>query len=242
MEETKDSINHRFKEAVEYLLEVKSVKNKTELANNIRLGKSTLSEILNGRMNISIDTVAIFCLLYEIRLEWLLNKKGKMVRPDEYVPTDPSLREIYERNVERSEIKHVQTNGIPLIPIDAMAGFGNGHTLQVMEYDTDRYIIPEFTELNVEFLIRMKGSSMLPKYNSGDILGCRRLPMDTFFQWNKVYVIDTIQGALVKRVHKSEKQGYITCVSDNENYPPFELNFDTDVNAIAIVLGVIRLE
>src|SRR5690606_36230537 len=98
---------------------------------------------------------------------------------------------------------------IPLIPIEAMAGFGNGHTAQIMEYDTERYIIPEFSELNVEFLIRMKGSSMVPKYNSGDLLGCRRLPMDTFFQWNKVYVIDTVQGALVKRIHKSERPGYI---------------------------------
>lgn len=131
---------------------------------------------------------------------------------------------------------------IPLIPIDAMAGFGSGHTTQVMAYDTERYIIPEFSELNVEFLIRAKGSSMTPKYNSGDILGCKRLPMDTFFQWGKVYVIDTIQGPLVKRVFKSDIPGHIVCVSDNKDYPPFEIEFDSQVNAIAIVLGVIRLE
>lgn len=170
MEETKDSINARFKAAVEYLVKVKSVKSKTELANNIRLSKSTLSEILNGRMNVSIDTVAIFCLLYEIRVEWLLNNKGRMVRPDEYIPTDPQLRAIYESNIEPSPTQQSFNIGIPLIPVEAMAGYGNGHTAQVMEYDTERYVIPEFSELRVEFLIRMKGNSMTPRYNSGDIL------------------------------------------------------------------------
>ena len=172
----------------------------------------------------------------EIDIEWLLTGKGKMLKADN---TSDSL--INEPTLGYNDSKDSDVS-IPLIPIDAMAGFGNGHTTQIMEYDTERYVIPEFSELNVEFLIRMKGSSMIPKYNSGDLLGCRRLPMDTFFQWNKVYVIDTVQGALVKRVHKSEKPGHIICVSDNANYPPFELNFDTDVNAIAIVLGVIRFE
>lgn len=131
---------------------------------------------------------------------------------------------------------------IPLIPLEAVAGFGNGHTDQIMLYDTEKYIIPEFRDLEIEFLIRMKGNSMTPKYNSGDILGCKKLPMETFFQWGKVYVLDTVQGSLVKRVFKSDQPGYITCVSDNINYPPFELEFDTQVHAIAIVLGVIGFE
>lgn len=172
----------------------------------------------------------------EIDIEWLLTGKGRMLKAGS--ASNNLLKESSGNYSAPSESEV----SIPLIPIDAMAGFGNGHTTQIMEYDTERYVIPEFNELNVEFLIRMKGSSMIPKYNSGDLLGCRRLPMDSFFQWNKVYVIDTVQGALVKRVHKSEKPGHIICVSDNENYPPFELSFDTDVNAIAIVLGVIRFE
>ncbi|WP_286768148.1 MULTISPECIES: S24 family peptidase [Sphingobacterium] len=135
-----------------------------------------------------------------------------------------------------------ENRSIPLIPVDAMAGFGSGVATQVMTYDMERYIIPEFTELGVEFLIRVKGNSMQPKYNSGDVLGCRRLTMDTFFQWGKVYVLDTTQGGLVKRVFKSETPGYIKCVSDNESYPPFDLEFDKHINAIGLVCGVIRLE
>lgn len=98
--ETKFSVNQRFIKAVNYLLKVKSVKNKSELAANLRLGKSKLSEILNERMNVGIDTIALFCLLYEIRTDWILNEKGKMVRPDQFIPKENDLFKIYLENVE----------------------------------------------------------------------------------------------------------------------------------------------
>lgn len=93
------TINERFIESVNYLLKVKSVKSKTDLAQNLKIGRTTLSEILNKRMNIGIETVAHYCLLYEIRLEWLLNGKGKMIREGEFVPKSPELYDIYLENV-----------------------------------------------------------------------------------------------------------------------------------------------
>lgn len=131
--------------------------------------------------------------------------------------------------------------GIPLIPIDAMAGFGTG-SIQVMAYETGNYVIPEFSELNVDFMIRVKGSSMVPKYNSGDLVACKKLFInDIFFQWNKVYVLDTEQGALIKRVKKGVEDGFIKLISDNERYDPFELHL-SKIYAVALVVGVIRLE
>lgn len=131
--------------------------------------------------------------------------------------------------------------GIPLIPIDAMAGFGTGE-MTVMEYEVSRYVVPEFEELHVEFMIRVKGSSMYPKYNSGDLVACKKLNLnDVFFQWNKVYVLDTEQGALIKRIKKGTDQDHILLVSDNTAYEPFELHL-SKVSSVAIVLGVIRLE
>lgn len=131
--------------------------------------------------------------------------------------------------------------GIPLIPISAMAGFGSGCTT-VMEYETGRYVVPEFTELNVDFMIQVKGSSMYPKYNSGDLVACKKLLLsDVFFQWNKVYVLDTEQGALIKRIKKGNDIEHILLVSDNVNYDPFELHL-SKIYAVALVVGVIRLE
>jgi len=159
----------------------------------------------------------------ELNANWLLIGEGKMLKNQ-------------DSQQKLTPIK----NGIPLIPLDAMAGFGEGD-MQVMKYDTDLYVVPEFDQLHVDFMIRVKGSSMYPKYNSGDVVACRKLPLDTFFQWNKVYVIDTIQGPMIKRIHKSEIDASILCVSDNIKYEPFDLPLE-DLYSLAIVVGVIRLE
>ncbi|HHT9079339.1 TPA: S24 family peptidase, partial [Flavobacterium psychrophilum] len=93
-----------------------------------------------------------------------------------------------------------------------------------------------------DFLIQVKGSSMYPKYNSGDIVACKKLQLnDLFFQWNKVYVLDTEQGAIIKRIDIGPDDDHVMIVSDNEKYRPFSLH-KSKINAISIVMGVIRLE
>lgn len=167
----------------------------------------------------------------DISERWLLTGEGEILKE------------------EKEEVKFVSdpkmmpatgSNGIPLIPINAMAGFGSGEC-QVLEYECDRYVVPLFKE--AEFLITVKGSSMIPKYNSGDIVACKKLALDDlFFQWNKVYVLDTAQGALIKRVQEDkDHEGSVLIVSDNPAYPPFSLCAN-QIHSIAIVVGVIRQE
>lgn len=62
-------------------------------------------------------------------------------------------------------------------------------------------------------------------------------------QWGKVYVVDSSQGSLVKRLFEDkENQENLICVSDNkENYPPFSIP-KSDIRSLSIVIGVIRLE
>ena len=173
-----------------------------------------------------INSTAIENILSEIKdlsPEWLLTGNGEMLKNNMLVM----------KTAEPNE-------GLPLIPIEAMAGYGSG-SMQVMDYDTSYYVVPEFTELKAEFMIRVKGSSMSPKYNSGYLLACKKISLGKFFQWNKAYVLDTEQGALVKRVKPSKQEGCIQLVSDNTNYDPFDISLN-DIYSIAIVLGVIRLE
>ncbi|MAX78918.1 MAG: hypothetical protein CL843_01935 [Crocinitomicaceae bacterium] len=129
---------------------------------------------------------------------------------------------------------------IPLLPIDALAGFGGGDW-SISNYDIqESYVVPDFN--GIDFMIRVKGSSMYPKYASGDIVACRKMNDDSFIQWNKVYVISTRdQGILVKRLKKSEVEDHYMVVSDNENYDPFDIPKD-QITGLALVVGVIRLE
>lgn len=132
--------------------------------------------------------------------------------------------------------------GIPLIPIEAVAGLPTDDPVGTRFIDCAHYIIPDFANLNVEYMIRVSGSSMYPKYSNGDILACRRVHDVLFFQWGKIYVIDSSQGALVKRVFQDEDPDRILLVSDNrEHYPPFSIP-KSDIRSLSIVLGVIRLE
>ena len=46
---------------------------------------------------------------------------------------------------------------------------------------------------------------------------------------------------MIKRVHPGEKEGYITLVSDNAKYAPFQVPI-SDISAIALVNGAVTLE
>ena len=129
--------------------------------------------------------------------------------------------------------------GIPLIPFSAMAGALKGE-LTALEYECEHYIVPAFR--GADFLIPITGNSMTPTYTSGDIAACRRVPLgDLFFQWNKPYVLDTTQGAIIKRIKPGSDKQHILIVSDNKDYDPFELPYE-EIHGVALVIGIIRLE
>ena len=181
---------------------------------------------LDKRGSIGTDKyLKIIEYLPDINPEWLLTGEGNMLKEHNNLP-------IAVKTYNPDE-------GIPLIPTEAMGGVASGE-VSVLELDCERYVIPMFK--GADFLIPVKGSSMIPKYNSGDIVACKKVPMqDIFFQWNKVYVLDTNQGAIIKRVAKSEEKDCIKIVSENPNYEPFDLHL-SQIYSIAIVIGVVRQE
>ena len=120
-----------------------------------------------------------------------------------------------------------------------MAGFLTGQQT-AFEYECERYVVPAFK--GADFLMQVKGSSMQPTYLSGDIVACQKIPMTSiFFQWNKPYIVDSTQGPLIKRIKPGSDKNHIKLVSDSPEYDPFELPLD-DITAVALVIGLIRLE
>ena len=181
---------------------------------------------LDKNENISSNNIEIIISKYpHLNVDWLITGRGDMLR-----------------NIEEVSKEYVK-KGIPLIPIEAVAGLPSVDNLGVIFHDCDQYIVPEFKDKGVEFMIRVSGSSMYPKYSNGDILACRRIHDILFFQWGKIYVIDSSQGALVKRVYEDkDNPDNIICVSENkERYPAFSIP-KNDIRSLSIVIGVIRLE
>jgi transcriptional regulator with XRE-family HTH domain len=133
--------------------------------------------------------------------------------------------------------------GIPLLPIGAFAGISSNTDYSIMSNSIeDRYVVPLFGKTEVDFMIQVKGNSMQPKYNSGDVVACKFIKELTFIQWNKTYVIDTkSQGTIIKRLKKPREKDMVTCLSDNIEFDDFELPI-SEIRNVALVIGVIRLE
>ena len=179
--------------------------------------------ISNTKKSIGSENILKISSRYpEISIEWLVSGRGAMLK---------------ETNALLDSIE-----GIPLLPVDAIAGLGKGDIAGIKYEDCSRYYVPEFSERGVEFLIRVSGSSMYPKYANGDILACKKIHEVLFIQWGKVYVIESkTQGPLVKRLFEHDDE-FVQCVSDNkEHYPPFLLP-KSDIRSLSIVVGVIRLD
>lgn len=135
-----------------------------------------------------------------------------------------------------------EPQAIPFYDGFAVGGKG-GFTFALSQQDVkDYYVVPKFKDKKIDFMIEVTGSSMYPKYNSGDVIACTIINENTFIQWNKVHCIATReQGLLIKRLHQSKDPKKLTLVSDNKDYPPFDIPKE-EICGIAIVAGVIRLE
>lgn len=197
-----------------------------QFASEIGFKQSNLSQILSGKRHAdNRNLIKGIADTFNIKEEWLLYGTGEEGGTNEILA---------------SGMPYYKMEGLPLIPISAMAGALSGSGMSFMEYECERYIVPIFK--GADFLIRLQGDSMMPKYMSGDIVACQRVALDRlWFQWGKTYVIDTRQGALVKRIEPSDKEGFVSIHSENPLYKPFDLPAD-EINGVALVKGIIRVE
>lgn len=183
--------------------------------------------ILDKKSGLSMDTVEKFYSTYpEINPEWLLTGEGEMLKS--ITPEEMNLKPM--------------ADALPLVMPTAIGGYGNSAfnftDRDVKEY----YVIPKFKHKQVDFMIEVEGSSMYPKYNSGDVVACRIIKDSKFIQWNKAHVVATReQGIIIKRIKPSDNKDTLLMVSDNQSYDPFEVPKE-EIEGLAIVVGVVRLE
>jgi transcriptional regulator with XRE-family HTH domain len=210
-------------------LRIKYKLSQEEFADKIGVKRGSIGQIELGNAKPTLEMLPQIVKYFNISYEYFFEESVQL--PDKAGVTEPVIKYL-KGNPDKS---------VPLIPIDAFAGY-TGDMTTVKELDlSERYVIPDFK--GVDFMIRVRGNSMYPKYASGDVVACRVLKEWTFFQWGKVYVIDTEeQGVLVKRINKSQVKDSVLAISENkEVYEPFDLP-RSSIRNIALVIGVVRLE
>ena len=190
----------------------------TDFANFLGISPQVL---YNWKARNTFDTELVYSKCFDINPEWLLTGNGNMIKSS-FGGKQRGLK-----GKGSSPISSTYSEGF--VSIDH----------KIMEFDNEQYVIPTFHDADV--LVQVKGDLMYPKYNNGDIVACKSLLLDDlFFQWDKVYVLETAQGSLVKRIKRGMDADHILLVNENESFEAFELSV-SKIFAVALVIGVIRL-
>ncbi len=121
---------------------------------------------------------------------------------------------------EGSEQSGESQSVVPLIPISAQGGSLNDFTASVMEYDCEKVLSPI---KGVDYAMTVSGDSMSPEYPSGCQILIKKINERAFIDWGKVFVLDTVNGTIIKKLMPTSDPDKVLCVSINPNYPSFEV-------------------
>lgn len=123
----------------------------------------------------------------------------------------------------------------PRIPTSVAAGSLMGFADAIQAHDCEMQpVIRNFP--TYDYTIIIKGDSMEPKFEGGDEIAIKKVT--SFVEWGKTYVLDTRDGAVIKRIFDNGDS--FRCVSFNKEYPDFNVPKD-DVFGVYKVVGLIRI-
>ena len=215
------------------------------------LTNGIISTALKRKTDISWESVSKIVDTYkEIDIEWLITGNGQMLKIDnEIIPLQPIIqpKTTPQENQETElpstdEFEYVNNDNEGRIPIVHELSFAlidpdEPSTIKADEH----YYIKEFR--NADFMMRVAGDSMYPKYKPGDLIACRNIRYANFYQWGKVYALLTChQGIIIGRVYEHHQNTiFIKVKSDNPSYPEWEIPIDEVVRG-ALVIGAISLD
>lgn len=160
----------------------------------------------------------------ELNREWLLYGEGDMLSSSSSAQPQPSVKN--ERVVDDEAYK------VPLVPISALGGSLNDFNLAVKRDDCETVISPI---KDIDMAIKISGDSMEPEYPSDSQVFIKKVNERAFLEWGRVYVLNTCNGIVIKRLMPTNDPNTVLCESINPKYPPFEVNLE-NVNGVYRVI------
>lgn len=135
----------------------------------------------------------------DLNINWLLYGEGEMLKTStEQTETTPYT--------------------VPLVPISAQGGSFNDFVVSVRDSDCEKVISPV---KHVDFALTVTGDSMAPEYPGGSQVLVRKVNERAFIEWGRVYVLDTCNGTVIKKLNPGRDDDEVLCVSVNPDYQPF---------------------
>ena len=124
-----------------------------------------------------------------------------------------------------------EPNTVPLLPIFAQAGSLTGWSEGIEEVKCERVISPV---QDVDMAVHIYGESMYPDIPNGSVCYVKRVK--AVIEWGRAFILDTVDGPLLKYLTPGSDEAHVRCVSANHDprYAPFEV-------AKEDILGIYRV-
>lgn len=173
---------------------------------------------------ISVDLAnKIVSVFPQINRSWLLADDGEMLRDKSAGIDQPKAGE----------------GKIPLIPASAFAGGVSGFAPEAISLKNCEMVVSPVS--GAEFAIPITGDSMEPEYADGSVAYIRRINEAAFIPWGHTVVLDTENGAFIKRIYPDDQdEKYVWARSINPAYPPMHVP-KSSIFRIFRVLGTSRI-
>ena len=110
-------------------------------------------------------------------------------------------------------------SSVLVIPYGARGGTIGDFVDGVHDYDCEKITSPI---KGADYAMEVTGDSMSPEYPSGSRVLIKKVN-PVFLEWNEVYVLDTPNGAVIKRIRKTEDPDVVECVSINPAYQSYTI-------------------
>lgn len=211
-----DIITQRFIQCHKELLEKGVVRSSRQFALSLDYLPQSLSEILKGRRNVTVELTRKLVEHYKICPKFLYTGQGKIL---------PTQEDEAKKDVLVVVADHNNNERIVHVPYAAQAGYGGQLTDPEYISELPTFTLPDqYFQSGTFRSFDVSGDSMEPTLFEGERVVCSFTEKDAWkhsIKSNHVYVVITQDDIVVKRVeNKLQENGCFILNSDNEYYPP----------------------
>lgn len=199
--------------------------NDNQVTVECKLSQGLLGQARKGKSDLGTKTIEKILNIYQdLNKVWLMTGEGDMLSSTSSAQPQPS--------VKNEHVADDEAYKVPLVPVSALAGSLNDFSLSVKRDDCETVISPI---KDIDMAIKISGDSMEPEYPSDSQVFVKKINERAFLEWGRVYVLNTCNGIVIKRLMPTNDPNTVLCESINPKYPPFEVNLE-NVNGVYRVI------
>lgn len=213
-------VTERFIKIHNKLKDDNTVRSSRQFAISLDYLPQSLSEILKGRRDVTIELIRKAVEVYQLNPNYLFSGEGPMLINKEEQQSFRLLT-IVTNSQDDERIVHV--------PVPAQAGYASGISDPTFVQDLPTFTLPDYKyKVGTHRSFDVSGDSMEPTLFEGDKVVCSFIEPNlwaTAIKDNYVYVIVTRGDVVVKRVFNQMKLDQsMELQSDNEYYQPYRIH------------------